>query len=656
MAYIDPWIRHSVFLDRYKSGRVRSIARFVQREMMPDIRAKAQSIATQFGGTTNFARRKGALLRRLAQLDDVVKGSTKLLHARIKGDLKDLARAEAEWTAQTMQRQLPLRMGYVMPAPQLLNAIVASKPMQGKFLRQWTGEVGANVAKRARQQIMLGVSQGESITKIIGRLRGPQGALLGKTVAEAQMVTRTAVNHVQTQARQAVIEENKQVADRIQWVSTLDPRTSQICASLDGLTWPINAGPRPPAHPNCRSDIIPVLKPLSNIPGIDSSKVPASTRATAGGPVSAKTTFGKWLKGQPDKVQNAVLGGSGKGDIFRRGKLPIEKFTDLKTLRPLKLNEVQALERKLLGTKTPPKPKPKPAPKPKPKPKPTPKPTPAKGPVKATGTTQQPPMPAPFVPAKTRAEARKRLREFVDSANGGPGTIGRMGDLDQMNAILEGLEASIGRQGIRMGALKSTKARRANGFYERRNSVMPTTVKNGPYTGTSQVIKPYNDAIALKLDRSSWGDPQARIRKQVAKLKERGELEKAALMDECPGWSTSEIAAYESTLPGYKGIVNSALRTTTIHEGAHAVYYHAQRTMMPTFKQGVGFSDKLVPKGLIADWEVLAAKLPKMEHYKISQYAAEGGVEELFAEAFAAWRTGKYLHPDIVSFFRTYKL
>jgi len=347
MAYVDPWIRHSVFLDRYKSGQVKDITRFLRQSLIPDILKKSNSIAKRMSNRRSFPRRRRVLMQQLRGLDDVVRGGTNLLRARLKNNMSELAKAEASWTAETMQRQLPLRLGYKLPAPQLLNAIVTTDPMNGRFLKEWTDTIAASTSKRIRQQIMLGIAQGESTTAIMSRLKSAKG-VLKMTVAESQMVTRTAVNHVQTKAREAVIAENSQAVDKVEWLSTLDSRTSQICASLDGLTWSIHAGPRPPAHPNCRSDIIPVLKPLADIPGVDVAKVPASTRAAAGGPVPGKTTFGQWLKKQPPRVQNEVLGNAGKGDVFRRGHLPIKQFSDVRGLRPLTLKEVLKKERNLL--------------------------------------------------------------------------------------------------------------------------------------------------------------------------------------------------------------------------------------------------------------------------------------------------------------------
>lgn len=84
-----------------------------------------------------------------------------------------------------------------------------------------------------------------------------------------------------------------------------------------------------------------------------------------GGPAPGDRTFGPWLKRQSVRTQNDILG-RGKAELYRRGKVPIEKFSDVgagNAIRALTLPELEAIER---GIK---KPRPKPKPKPKPQPK-----------------------------------------------------------------------------------------------------------------------------------------------------------------------------------------------------------------------------------------------------------------------------------------------
>ena len=63
-------------------------------------------------------------------------------------------------------------------------------------------------------------------------------------------------------------------------VATLDSRTSSVCRSLDGRVFPVDSGPRPPFHINCRTSFVLVLK--AEYAGREAQ----GKRASAGGAVS----------------------------------------------------------------------------------------------------------------------------------------------------------------------------------------------------------------------------------------------------------------------------------------------------------------------------------------------------------------------------------
>ena len=114
----------------------------------------------------------------------------------------------------------------------------------------------------------------------------------------------------------------------MEWVSTLDGRTTAICRAYDGKTFPTDSGPRPPAHPSCRSTTIPVIKSLREL-GIDADEVPnASTRSSMNGQVSDELNYDRWLRTQKNTFQNEVLGRK-KAKLFRAG-LKMDRFIDRK--------------------------------------------------------------------------------------------------------------------------------------------------------------------------------------------------------------------------------------------------------------------------------------------------------------------------------------
>ena len=149
------------------------------------------------------------------------------------------------------------------------------------------------------------------------------------------------MNHVTNQAREELFKDNDDIVEGVKWVATLDSRTSLTCASLDGKVFPIGKGIRPPAHPNCRSTVVAILKDWKSL-GL--KNLSEGQRASINGQVPASTTYGEWLKRQPISVQHEVLGVT-RTKLFNEGKLEISRFTS-DSLKPLNLDQLRTLEEK----------------------------------------------------------------------------------------------------------------------------------------------------------------------------------------------------------------------------------------------------------------------------------------------------------------------
>ena len=177
----------------------------------------------------------------------------------------------------------------------------------------------------------------------------------------------------------------------VAWVSTLDGRTSPICQARDGIVFPVSSGPRPPAHPNCRSTTAPVLRTWKELGVDDFPEAPEAFRpavsdnrtrvererdfrrearekagtswasmtqkqrtvavrqirdewqGSAISQVSASTTYEEWFRRQPTGFQDDVLGKK-RAREFRAGKLSLDKFVDMKTGRKFTLKELGLIE------------------------------------------------------------------------------------------------------------------------------------------------------------------------------------------------------------------------------------------------------------------------------------------------------------------------
>jgi len=224
---------------------------------------------------------------------------TATLTFRIEPELKEAARIAGLET-----------FAFGPTGPQVVAATNA-RPFQGRFLRDWLSEAEAGAAKRVRETIRQGFIEGRTVSEMARSIRGTKAAQYRDGILEisrrgAETMVRTAVTHTASVAAQETYAAFGDIITAVEWVSTLDARTSEICAGRDGKVYPVDSGPRPPAHPNCRSTTIGRVRGLEPI---------------------QRQTYNEWLKDQPEAVQNEVLG-KAKADLFRSGSLPLDRFTD----------------------------------------------------------------------------------------------------------------------------------------------------------------------------------------------------------------------------------------------------------------------------------------------------------------------------------------
>lgn len=88
--------------------------------------------------------------------------------------------------------------------------------------------------------------------------------------------------------------------DQYQWISVIDDVTTDICIDRNEVVYTYGEGPIPPAHYNCRSDIIPYIGE------------------------SPPTSFASWLDQQPSKILADIFG---------------ERAPTLDNVRPLTLDQ-----------------------------------------------------------------------------------------------------------------------------------------------------------------------------------------------------------------------------------------------------------------------------------------------------------------------------
>ena len=336
-------IRHQVYLERLKSHEVNQFAAFL-RQMDQRLRQRLESSTP----LTDFSRAR--LERLLASIERALQAIFDNYYEELAGHLTDLALYEAEFESRNLNAALA-NVETAIPAANQVRIAVFSAPLSvrgsdgGKLLEPFVRDWQANEIKRVTGAIRQGAFEGQTNAEIVRRLRGSKAnqyrdGLLSITNRNAQSVVRTAVQHVASEARFQTWETNRRVVKGYRWVATLDSRTTQQCRSLDGQTFVLGKGPKPPVHVGCRSTTVAELDQRFQF------LKEGATRSSKDGYVSAELTYYDWLKQQTPEFQNDALGPS-RAKLFRDGGLTPKRFADLnlgRHFQPMTLAEMRKQE------------------------------------------------------------------------------------------------------------------------------------------------------------------------------------------------------------------------------------------------------------------------------------------------------------------------
>jgi SPP1 gp7 family putative phage head morphogenesis protein len=135
--------------------------------------------------------------------------------------------------------------------------------------REWRDQYATeldDLILRIRRSISSGMSAGEGISDIMRRVREEMGVSTDRRSGfranfnRIQTITRSVVNASSNSGAVEAYRRNVDVLDGYQWLTARDERVCVQCRGLDGRIEPLNSSFRPPAHPNCRCTVIPVVR------------------------------------------------------------------------------------------------------------------------------------------------------------------------------------------------------------------------------------------------------------------------------------------------------------------------------------------------------------------------------------------------------------
>jgi len=339
---IDASTRHQVFIQRFAGGEVKAIAKYLDR-VEQELLSKLLKARTEFQVDRLQSQLKGVRSFIVSTYDQ--------MGVDITDTVKEFGPYEAEFAQKMVAKGTSAMItDLALPAAGQINAAIMARPMdlvvgtgtKKTTIKKALSSFSRKKAKEATLIISDGFLAGETNLQIVKKMQDA----IGIQRNQAEALTRTIINHTGNIARDEFAKENDDVIIGQEWVSVLDNSTTPVCASRDGIVYPVGEGPRPPAHFRCRSVMASKVDPKYNL-GAGITGTRASKGADGGKQVSANTTFGPWLKSQPASFQRDYLGDA-RYELFTKGKLSIRKFVDLDgselTIEQLKKKEPLAFE------------------------------------------------------------------------------------------------------------------------------------------------------------------------------------------------------------------------------------------------------------------------------------------------------------------------
>jgi len=273
----------------------------------------------------------------------------------LKSQARDLAKYESGFEAKALNDVM--EHSFDLPSTSQLNSAIFKTPltaiegpMKGKLLEGIVRDWSDRTVEKVNGAITAGYYQGKTTAAIVKDVIGTGANFTGGTLAQVKRDTeglvRTSLQHAANQARQETWNQNSDIVKGVRIFATLDAKTSTICRSLDGQVFPLEEGPRPPFHINCRTTTVAALDSRFKVLDEDATRSARDPETGEVYKVDSDQSYYSWLKGQPPNVQDSIIGPT-RGKLLRDGGLTSKRFAELqlsKNFKPMTLAEMKAIE------------------------------------------------------------------------------------------------------------------------------------------------------------------------------------------------------------------------------------------------------------------------------------------------------------------------
>jgi SPP1 gp7 family putative phage head morphogenesis protein len=237
-----------------------------------------------------------------------------------------------------------------------LRKMVKDVAIQGAPSADWWSRQSIALQNKFTDRILQAVQGNWTLDQIVESIRGTEASgftngIMATSEVQAEALARSSVQTVSNAGRLATMNANQDVIENIQWIATLDGRTSTICQGLNGKKWkipeyvPVGHGtpfPGPIAHWRCRSTQIPITYSFKDLPKNKQSLVHPAAKASMGETATDAISFLGFLKSLPDKELAVLLGDAKSARRLKAGKVSEAEALRLSSRQPTDAEALKA--------------------------------------------------------------------------------------------------------------------------------------------------------------------------------------------------------------------------------------------------------------------------------------------------------------------------
>ena len=335
-AFVDELLAGQIDLLRFEAGtraRILAILNRLQAELATKLMTED---LTAFGK----ARTQSMLKQATETIDSYYLRAQGELDAAMGG----AANVVATHTATAIESSLTVQLAAGLPTETFLSRLASNALILGAPSSEWWSKQSQDTAWRFAAEVRQGVAAGETNEQIVGRIVGSRSkgttGVMEIARSNARALVHTSIQAVANEARMETYRKNADVFECVQWLATLDDHTCVVCAARDLQKYTIEDDPPEPInggfpwnggpgviHWGCRCIATGVTKTFKQL-GVDLPEPVKGERASDIGPVSAGTSFEKFLKRRGKAFTEENLG-PGRAELFLSKKLTLDQLLTL---------------------------------------------------------------------------------------------------------------------------------------------------------------------------------------------------------------------------------------------------------------------------------------------------------------------------------------